>query len=881
MTERPQDTTETQAIASQPKAHASGADSPLAEHLIRLPGEHWALWRWSGLRGAGFPAANVLDLADDVCAARADQLIDAEERVEQAYTAALVVVNRALDALRAADSWDNSELRMPLIEARQTLKRGQLPEPQAVPASIAAEIATLRAAREQLDRHRAAFDSAFAATVDGITQTLADVTASEQFREALLWQNRHALHTVVATLQSAARSATRSSKMRQHEELIANYLQRYCVKNDTIGFFGPVGWARLASDGAIASVRPGPQLLRSRMVSFEQWAIDALVESLGNNTWLRPWLAPRRLPSIDLSGTTLYRPSKSPAKLSAAQAAALEACNGERAARTIAADLRRLYPLQVKSDAEVYRLLDQLSTLGLIVWKLEIPFASRPEHALRRLLERIGEERLRQPALAALDELDTLRDAVAQAAGSADDVDRALDALASAFTRLTGEAATRGAGATYAARTLVYEDTQRDIDVTFGPALLAELGPPLSLLLTSARWFTYQAAQIYRAAFDQIYADLAPHAGSGTVEMASFWQQVQIRLLGDHAPQVVTVMRLFQERWAAILALPDDQRQVDYTSAALQSAVAAAFDAPGPGWQSARYHSPDVMIAAASPEAIQRDEYHFVMGELHLASNTLRGSFFIEQHPSPAELFAAVERDLPEPRIVPITPRTWKEITSRTRPDLIAARDVRLAFTNDACAPPEARVLPIGALVVAKTERGLEVRTRDGRQRFDIVEFFADIVSLEIVDGFKILSPGLHTPRVTIDRLVVARETWRFDPGALPFARIKAEAERFLAARRWARQHDLPRQVFVKASIERKPFYVDFDSPILVNILAKAVRRTMEQGGPTASITITEMLPTLSQLWLPDAEGRRYTSELRIVAVDQADDQAYSDGRRL
>ena len=28
------------------------------------------------------------------------------------------------------------------------------------------------------------------------------------------------------------------------------------------------------------------------------------------------------------------------------------------------------------------------------------------------------------------------------------------------------------------------------------------------------------------------------------------------------------------------------------------------------------------------------------------------------------------------------------------------------------------------------------------------------------------------------------------------------------------------------------------------------------------------LLPALDQLWLPDAEGRTYTSELRMVAVD-------------
>jgi hypothetical protein len=43
------------------------------------------------------------------------------------------------------------------------------------------------------------------------------------------------------------------------------------------------------------------------------------------------------------------------------------------------------------------------------------------------------------------------------------------------------------------------------------------------------------------------------------------------------------------------------------------------------------------------------------------------------------------------------------------------------------------------------------------------------------------------------------------------------------------------------------------------------------EGGAGASITVSEMIPGLEQVWLPDASGGRYTSELRIVAVDMAE----------
>jgi hypothetical protein len=104
----------------------------------------------------------------------------------------------------------------------------------------------------------------------------------------------------------------------------------------------------------------------------------------------------------------------------------------------------------------------------------------------------------------------------------------------------------------------------------------------------------------------------------------------------------------------------------------------------------------------------------------------------------------------------------------------------------------------------------------------------------------------------------------------MEFAFEKAEAARFVAARRWARAAGLPRFVYVKSPVEVKPVYVDLASPIYVDIFSRIVRRTREGAGGDATLALTEMLPRLEQAWLPDAAGRLYTSELRIVAVDQA-----------
>jgi hypothetical protein len=117
--------------------------------------------------------------------------------------------------------------------------------------------------------------------------------------------------------------------------------------------------------------------------------------------------------------------------------------------------------------------------------------------------------------------------------------------------------------------------------------------------------------------------------------------------------------------------------------------------------------------------------------------------------------------------------------------------------------------------------------------------------------------------------MVLSRETWRFAAGRLPFATEKSEAKRFVRARHWQAANELPRHVFVVSPAEPRPFYVDFDSPVYVNILAKAIRRLAARD-PQARLTVSEMLPTPEQAWLTDDLGNRYTSELRFVAVDRS-----------
>lgn len=842
----------------------------LPHHLISMPGGEWALWRWTGLRGTGFPTDGLLALADARTREAADAVLATDTEVDQASTLTLSLVNKALDDLRDAGEWENDARREPLLTALRSLKKGRLPTAPA-DAEVASALDALQAAIARQERAQEAYHRAFAAGLERISEAIRQVPADPHFREAVTWQNRKALHSGILNLLNDDGTGQRNKKQRQQEELIANYLQRYCAKNDTIGFFGPVGWARWGDEGETITAEPGRDLLEKRAVYFEGWCIDTLAQTIGQNKALRPWMNPRRLPFFDLEGNLLLAPSRPPMWLSPSTAAVLQACDGQHTARQLAQELLQRNIKGLQSEEDVWATLEELRQKKLIVWEFEIPLEPFPERRLRRLLGQIEDEVLRQSALAALDELEEARDGVAAAAGDPFELDRALGYLETTFSRLTSTAPTRAHGQIYSGRTLVYEDCRRDVRLDLGPELLQSLGPPLSLLLTSARWFAYQVAERIRDMFWTVYTEMSAERGKNVISAFDFAARVQPHLMEKETSASSVVSRLYQQKWAEVLGMPAQTNRVHYDSQTIRPAILAAFDAPHSGWDYARYHSPDVMIVADSLEAIQRGDYQLVLGEIHATLNTLGAAFWLAQHPSPQDFFQAITSDLSGTHLTYAIPKNWPFMTTRTHRALLPDHSYFLAFGRDPIAADPSQIVPIGTMVITEDNGRLILQSRDGQLRFDLLEAFTLTLTYlldGISDPFEATRRDGYMPRITIDNLVVARESWQIHVGDAPFANIKDEETRFLEARRWAQARGIPRFAFGRVSVERKPFYVDFDSPVYVNIMAKMIRRVAQDEKADPIFTIAEMLPRLDQTWLIDAKGQRYTSELRLVALD-------------
>ncbi|MBB5857465.1 lantibiotic dehydratase [Amycolatopsis umgeniensis] len=708
-----------------------------------------------------------------------------------------------------------------------------------------------------------AFEERFADAMVNNVKELQEIAALPAFRAAVAWQNPALVQRGIGLFLAWDPSAEgRTSKRREREELVAHYWQRFCVKNDTIGFFGPVGWGRWDESVEGVTVEPGSGLVAESNIYFSSWAVDAVARTIGVDPRLRAWIAPRRVSFVRVTGDLAGMPGRLPQRLEPLEREILVRCDGIRRPAELAAALGG----EVAEDA-VVSILDELVRRRLIVWRLEVPTCAHPEQYLRTVLDRVADPELRRDALSKVEVLERGRDRIQAAGVDADALSAAFTQLESEFETLTQVAAQRAKGKrTAPCRALIYADCRRSATVRIGAAIRDEL-TPLGLCLTSARWLTGRFAEVVGRRVRQAYERLRDRDGSA--DLASLWMECLPAPHGESIADIDRIQAELRERWARILDVPEGARRVRLSSVDIADRVREEFAETGPSWPQARYVSPDVMVVADDAAEVARGNFELVLGELHVAMNTASTSLWVMQHPDAGRLLAETSTDFPGPRLLPMLPKEqpprW---SARSRISLDRPEDYYVALVDHTVDPERERTVLSADVLVEERGDGLVAVLPDGAE-FDVLDVFSNAMTNRVMDRFALRPVADHSPRVTVDRLVVARESWSIPVGDLGFVSEKSEARRFVSGRRWRDSLGLPRFVFVVSPGEPRPFYVDFDAPVYVNIFAKAVRRLARQD-PGGRVVITEMLPSPEQVWLTDDVGNRYTSELRFVAVDQS-----------
>ncbi len=888
-----------QDLPDESTAHLDLPDTSTA-HLDLSDG--WGCWRPFALRGAGFSVEQVLCFADPVVLAALEAYLAKEADMRAACTQLIA-------------SWSNNKDPNERATVRKHLKRAHRILETLSLGAIHTEVTqapldSLFAAWQAMATAEAAFveartiwEEAFAAGLRREHALLQTTVAAGDLMRAVLWQNRDAAIHGVALIASL--DANEQNKRARQARLVAHrYLQRYCTKNDTIGFFGPVGWGVWSAEGTC--FEPATKRMKTQGVYFEPWAMAVFARQWSESPAFLLDIPPRVHPLCALVegrllGVPGARGRDKSRTLTAKEYAMMVRCDGLHCARAILADLTGLQPhtelpvtdaMGLQSHAEspvtdaagiqsqtephltdatslfegwedAYQVLCDLVRKGWLIWSLDMTFSSRPE---QRLLDVIG--CLEDPAIrsACWEQIKPVMEAFEALSAATEDTEAlsvGLARLEASFAAQSGEPATRNQGATYAGRTLTYLDGQREGTLCLSDALLGRIAEPLSLILQSARWYTWQIATAYQAHLRGICEQILSTEGGDDVPLVRLWQEAS-DWLDPFCPKIVEkVVEDLQRRWCAILGLSEEEgaslhlRSVEE----VKDAVMAEFAAPHAGWPCARHHAPDLMFAASDLAALERGEGLFVLGELHAGINPLCTLSMTTQHPDLSSLQALYTRDLPHVGIAPIPDVDFARSCHDSR---LAPNDLHL----DMGAPwaswrGPAQVVPIGSFGVRPCGEGLEVSTRDGKYRFDIVQIIERSLKLRAAVHFSYLPSWAHRPRVQLGALVIGRESWRFGAEELTFARESQQSDRFVGAYRWAKHAELPRFVFARSPKETKPIYVDLHSPPSVEIFCHLIRQAEE-----AAIQISEMLPRPEEAWLADAAGRHYVSEIRMIAVD-------------
>jgi len=546
----------------------------------------------------------------------------------------------------------------------------------------------------------------------------------------------------------------------------------------------------------------------------------------------------------------------------------MRACDGIRDARGVVAEVLADPRSGLGDDAEALAVLARLADSNRLAWEVEVaPQDMRPEHSMRELLSRVTDDSIRGPAEAALDELTAAKDELAGAAGDPERVFVAMNNLETTFTQLAGLPPTRRAGEVYGGRTIAYEECLRGDTMRLGADVLDGLRAPLALVLDAARWFTAAVGALYAQHFEEAYRDRAAVRGTGVVPFADVWMLLSEEM-ADPPRLIGPVMDTVRQRWSAILDLPADGRRVQLRAADLRQRVTAAFPAQPLPWPMAVHHSPDLMIAGADAAATGVRP-SWVLGEVHPSVVTIRYATWLAFHPDPDVLHAGMRHDLRGPAVWLAESGKIGGTSTRLCNVLPSPGDLRLAFARDSFGYDPPATVAIGDCDLISSPTGLRVRRRDGTFERGLLAVVGDMIGTTSSHHFDLVPPGTHAPRVTIDDLVVSRETWRLPATEPAFADTTDESARYLQARAWAARHGMPRHVFLRFAGEKKPIYADLTSLASIDLISRSLRRSRRTVGPEATVNVAEMMPTPDQAWLTDAQGQHYTAELRMVAVDQ------------
>ncbi|GAA5050241.1 hypothetical protein HNP84_004118 [Thermocatellispora tengchongensis] len=662
---------------------------------------------------------------------------------------------------------------------------------------------------ERAARYRAMYREADERATGELRRALRRPTVDE----AIFMSNPGVYRNMLVPMLEEREPVPLDSRRRRARRQLYTYLQRFCAKSETVGFFGPMAYGTATAPGATAVLRTG--LPRVRRVFLSGWAARELVRAIVRDS--------RML--LDLRFHRTGRAAEDGEHGEQGE-------QGERGEHGLlaavgpeGATLRGLRAATGRPVREVAWELRELAAAGALDVALGGgPYDLWPLRTLAAQLAELPPSPAREEWLRRVAELDRLRGALETEplAGKI----KILDELERLFVTITGVEARRGAGATYADRAVVFEECSSPFALEVGEDLLREwerrLRPALEACVAHGHAAqTAASRRVAEALGGRGELPLPEYAARATglfPASGGAFQAAHAPRYGDPAqgPRLAEeAAALRGDRYAVIDLCPRAGDVSGLAGAALLLAR-AHHHLQVPSWLGAMYPDPAGFAAEAAAWVAEQ-------GGRLVGFDFGRRNKGYYRFPGPE---------------VPLRPPSW---TDAARPGLLRAEELTVRVERD-------RVRLFGP-------GGREVRAYLPLGDFVKYPPYAALSHPQVLHP--VFAPGHgECEEVRIGGVAVQRARWRLDPAEVTQAAPEA---RFLALRRLARRTGR-RFVFCRAERERKPYLIDLASPLAADLLGHVAR-----GG--GALTVEPMAPGPEELWLRDPEGRRYVCELRMQVI--------------
>ena len=265
------------------------------------------------------------------------------------------------------------------------------------------------------------------------------------------------------------------------------------------------------------------------------------------------------------------------------------------------------------------------------------------------------------------------------------------------------------------------------------------------------------------------------------------------------------------------------------------------------------------MIAGADAAAGGR--LTWVLGEVHPSIVTLRYATWMEFHDDADTVRAAMRHDVHGAKVWMAETGEIGGTVTRLCNVLSSPGDLRFVFARDSCGYDPGATVTLGECDLVRSSAGLRVRRRDGTFERGLLEVVGDLIGTTASNCFDLVPSGAHVPRVTIDDLVVSRETWRLAATEPPFAEHRRR-ERTLPAGEGVGGEPRPAtarvlQVHRRAQADlRGPDQPRIDRPDLPVAAPRPPEGRRRRDGDRRRDAARP-----GPGWLTDARGQRYTAE--------------------